>query len=62
MKRATATPLPVIRLDCPKCGSVTRITRLVDTYPVKLPGCCPACMAQILTYTPEVSDDDLSQS
>jgi hypothetical protein len=62
MKRSTPTPLPVIRLDCPKCGSITRITRLVDTYPVKLPGCCPACLSQILTYTPEVPDGDLSQS
>lgn len=62
MKRPAPTPepLPVIRLDCPKCGSITRVYRMNDTYPVKLPGCCPACLAQILTYTPESPDDDVS--
>jgi hypothetical protein len=59
MKRSTPAPapLPVIRLDCPKCGTVMRIYRITDTYPVKLPGCCPACLSQILTYTPEAINE-----
>lgn len=61
MKRSTPEPLPglppVIRLDCPRCGAITRVYRTVETYPVKLPGCCPACLAQILIYTPEAGDE-----
>ncbi len=61
MKRLTPTPipepLPVVRMHCPKCETVIRIYRVVDTYPIKLPGCCPFCLSQILSYTPEVADE-----
>jgi ssDNA-binding Zn-finger/Zn-ribbon topoisomerase 1 len=44
-------------MHCPKCGTAMRIYRITDTYPIKLPGCCPCCLSQILSYTPEVADE-----
>lgn len=53
MKPKTAPASAITRMVCDRCDTQVLIISPPDNpYPVKLPGHCPCCLAQITEYRP----------